>query len=392
MTPEELEKQRQQEQRKRDNLQKKLQLAQTIAKVSVSVAGSQLTGLDKVNQSINTKIASLQNKAVEQLSIIASELGIEGLETGTPNLPNLCPPATVLQRVSTIRDNYITEIQATAKYINIIDSSLQIVKDLLNGSITTLTALNILKTASSAATKLIPTVPGAVTALLSDLDDIRTLVTFKTDGNPRLPELQRAVDLGATYISEASLAINSILTLLSFVDQVLAKCGQQVASIPSDILSLTTPVTNLGGIDTVYKGFTFEIVERYFSPTLNQKIGQAKNNQGVVLLQTEPSFTQDPQVLIEELKFIIDRDNLKADAGPESNLVNPQPITPSTPPVAPANQTNATTATTNLDLTPIGFAGTSIGEQAGIPVGIGNSEDIYEWTGTGWIFVGTRDI
>ena len=39
----------------------------------------------------------------------------------------------------------------------------------------------------------------------------------------------------------------------------------------------------------------------------------ARNKQGIVLLQTEPSFTQDPKVLVEELKLIIDRDNLKAD-------------------------------------------------------------------------------
>ena len=183
----------------------------------------------------------------------------------------------------------------------------------MNGSITTLTALNILKTASSAATKFIPVVPGAITALLSDLDDVRTILTFKTDGNPRLPELKRAVDLGATYTSEASIAINSILTLLAFIDQVLAKCGQQLKNIPADILQLTEPVSSIGNTDLLYKGFTFEIVDKYFSPSLNRRIGQARNKQGIVLLQTEPSFTQDPKVLVEELKLIIDRDNLKAD-------------------------------------------------------------------------------
>ena len=82
-----------------------------------------------------------------------------------------------------------------------------------------------------------------------------------------------------------------------------------------DIKNLTAVVTTAenSNTDTIYKGFTFEIVDKYFSPTLNQKIGQARNKQGIVLLQTEPSFTQDPKVLIEELKLIIDRDNLKAD-------------------------------------------------------------------------------
>lgn len=313
MTPEELDKQRQREQQSRDSFNKKLQLSLAVVG-SVAVTGiNQLKGLDRVNQSINDKIASLQSKAVDQLSLLASDLGIEGLDTGVPTLPNLCPPLAILERATTIRDNFIDEIQLTAKYINLINNSLQVIKDLLNGTITTLTALNILKTASSAAAKFIPVVPGAVTSLLSDLDDIRTILTFKTDGNPRLPELKRAVDLGSTYTSEASLAINSIMILLGFVDQVLIKCGQRITDIPVDIKELTEPVTSVGNTDLLYKGFTFEIVEKYFSPTLNQKIGQARNKQGIVLLQTEPSFTQDPKVLVEELKLIIDRDNLKAD-------------------------------------------------------------------------------
>ena len=76
------------------------------------------------------------------------------------------------------KNSGIDEIQLTAKYINLINNSLQVIKDLLNGTITTLTALNILKTASSAAAKFIPVVPGAVTSLLSDLDDIRTILTL----------------------------------------------------------------------------------------------------------------------------------------------------------------------------------------------------------------------
>ena len=313
MTPEELEKQRQQEQKKRDSFNKKLQLGQTIVGAAAVAGVSQLKGIDRINQSINDKVASLQSKATDQLSQLASDLGIEGLETGVPTLPSVCPPQAILVRATTIRDNFIDEIELTAKYINLVNNSLQVVKDLLNGSITTLTALNILKTASSAATKFIPVVPGSITALLSDLDDVRTLLTFKTDGNPRLPELKRAVDLGATYTSEASIAINSIITLLAFIDQVLTKCGQRLKDIPAEVKGVTQSVSTIGNTDLLYKGFTFEIVDKYFSPTLNQKIGQARNKQGIVLLQTEPSFTQDPKVLVEELKLIIDRDNLKAD-------------------------------------------------------------------------------
>lgn len=313
MTPQELERQRQREQVRRDGFTNKLQLSRRIAGTATIDTVGELKGLDRINQSINNKVASLQSKAINQLYQASLDLGITGLQTDTPTLPDICPPQAILDIVLTNRNNLVNDIEVVAKYIQIVSNSLNVISDLLNGSITTLTALNILKTASSAATKIAPVVPGAVTALLSDLDDVRTLLTFKTDGNPRLPELKRAVDLGSTYISQAAQVLNTITQLLSFIDQVLIKCGKQPKNITTDITDLTDIIQNVGNTDLLYKGFTFEIVEKYFSPTLNQKIGQARNKQGIVLLQTEPSFTQDPQVLIEELKVIIDRDNLKAD-------------------------------------------------------------------------------
>ena len=59
---------------------------------------------------------------------------------------------------------------------------------------------------------------------------------------------------------------------------------------------------------------SFEIVKVSLpnDPTVKRTIAQALNTEGVVALQTEPSFTQNPKVLIEELKLLIDKDNLKA--------------------------------------------------------------------------------
>ena len=109
----------------------------------------------------------------------------------------------------------------------------------------------------------------------------------------------------------ASQSLLAIVGLLKVIDLVLNKCGKKVDPIDNDLLrgaqaAISSPT------ETSYKGFVFEIIEKPFNQTLNQKIGVAKNTQGIVLLQTEPSFTNSPQVLIDELKLIIDRDNLKA--------------------------------------------------------------------------------
>jgi hypothetical protein len=314
MTPEELEKQRKQEAAKRDAANKKLKLQRALAAATVVGTATQLAPLDRINQTINSKIADLQDKATSTLLTLASQLGIEGLDTANPTLPNLCPSQDILDRALQVRNSLGTDIENTAKYIDIIDVSFQTLTPILNGTVTSLNALNLLKTTTSVAAKLAPTLPGAVTALISDLDDIRTSLTFKSDGTARLPELQRAVALGSQYISDAAKVMQTVITVLAVIDLVLEKCGKK----PNDLGANTNKLLNTiklaatSNIDLIYKGFTFQIVEKPFSPTLKQKIGQAKNSQGIVLLQTEPSFTTDPQVLVEELKLIIDRDNLKA--------------------------------------------------------------------------------
>ena len=63
-----------------------------------------------------------------------------------------------------------------------------------------------------------------------------------------------------------------------------------------------------------YKGFTFEIkndISQDFRYPKRYAI--ARNIQGIQVLRSESSFASSPEILIEELKFVIDRDNLRAD-------------------------------------------------------------------------------
>jgi hypothetical protein len=314
MTPEELEKQRKQEADKRAAEKRKLALQATLA-AGITVGAAAASGpLDRINQTINTKIEALKSKAVSSLLSQASKLGITGLESGNPQLPDSCPSPAVLREVLAIRDGLKSDIEQTAKYINVINISLGALSPILNGTLNTLSAINIVKTAASLANKFIPLVPGAAVAVLNDLDDIRTILTFDTEGNPRLPKLKRAIQLGSEYVAGAAVILQTILILLDIIDSLLKKCGETPSEIGSDVTTLldTVKLAETSNIQSTYQGFTFEIIEKPFSPTVNRKIAQAKNSQGIVLLQTEPSFTQNPQVLIEELKLIINRDNLKA--------------------------------------------------------------------------------
>jgi hypothetical protein len=314
MTPEELEQQRKQEAAKRDAFKKRVRLQRALAATAVVATATQLSPLDRINQTVNTKIEDLRDKVTTAVLSLASQLGIEGIDSTNPTRPSVCPSQPTLDRALQIRNSLGVDIENTSKYIMVVDSSLQLLTPVINGTVSAVDALNVVKTATSLATKLIPVVPGAVTALLSDLDDIRSFLVFKSDGTPKLPQLKRALTIGSQYISDAAKILQTIVITLQIIDAVLEKCGSKPNGLGSDSTNLldTVKLADSSIINEVYQGFTFSIVEKQFSPTLKQRIGQAKNSQGIVLLQTEPSFTTDPQVLVEELKLIIDRDNLKA--------------------------------------------------------------------------------
>ena len=65
--------------------------------------------------------------------------------------------------------------------------------------------------------------------------------------------------------------------------------------------------------DSSYKGFNLEIEEREFSLNLDQRRAVAINPSGIIEAATEFSFATDEGVLIEDVKLIIDEQDLRAD-------------------------------------------------------------------------------
>jgi len=334
-TPAQLEQQLQADRSKRTSLNSKISLQNSFSAGPQAPEPQSTKGIDKLNQQINVTVEGVRAKATTEIFGIATALGIVGI--GTPNVssPETCPDPRLIREMLQRRNALISQIETAAVFINIVDGVLNIISRVISGTQTTIQALNLIKIATAAASQILPYIPGAIPAAISSFDDIRTILTFKSDGNPRLPELKRSVDTGSTYVTRAALVFNSILLALRGIDLFLEKCGETPGEPNGDLNNITSnedlnnttlrkpnedlnnliikgQIVSSSDFETSYKGFTFRIIEKPFSPTVNRKIGQALNSQGIVLLQTDPSFTTDPQVLIEELKLIIDRDNLKA--------------------------------------------------------------------------------
>lgn len=117
------------------------------------------------------------------------------------------------------------------------------------------------------------------------------------------------------YLLRVQSTIQRFDSIIALIEAFLAarnkKYLAQTQLLP--IQNVIIPNTNVIG---TYKDFVFEIRKE---DNIKFQIGDIKRNyaiaidtRGIERLRSAPSFASDPQVLIDELRFVIDRDNLKA--------------------------------------------------------------------------------
>lgn len=186
----------------------------------------------------------------------------------------------------------------------------------------TSTILKILKTSKkviSAASKFIPSppgVPGVITAAMGDLDDIIRDTTFTNTGNSKLEKISGTIAAASLSVSIVNTYILTIIRIIESIDIKIKQCDPYSTLIPINPELIKTAElqaqSNQTQNNATYKGFIIEIEIVPFSPTVNRRRAVGKNENGITLISTELSFTTLDEVLINELKFIIDRDNLKA--------------------------------------------------------------------------------
>ena len=139
---------------------------------------------------------------------------------------------------------------------------------------------------------------------------------FKSDGTPIIPKIQSIVSQVAPPFTLIQSTIVQCVELLDRLDILIELCAPNATLTPTSKIIDGIFATQLIAEDTTtgntYKGFILEIETRAYTPKVNQNRAVGKNNSGIVLIFTKYSFASDPNVLIDELKSIIDRDNLKA--------------------------------------------------------------------------------
>lgn len=141
--------------------------------------------------------------------------------------------------------------------------------------------------------------------------------------------------------------INNLLNQLSNISTQIKDCNKKVdlSNLNNSIKNLNNNIDNIDSqlkltdtnSDEIYKGFTFKIIEEEIvdnSIKLKRRYAVAFNSNNILSLQGSSSFATDKKVLIDELKFIIDKDNLngygnnisQSDLIKQFNISNPKDV------------------------------------------------------------------
>lgn len=294
-----------------------ISLVKEIIKKTESISSvTALSSQEKLNNLILKKTLTLSSLALPTLTRLAADLGITDLNN--PTVPNICPPQEVLDRVLLVRNNINNQLTVLSKYLKVTEVSLDSLQKLTQGLITVTEFLTITRTATSVAAKILGPVPlpGIVGSTLSDLEAFKNLITFDKLGNPKLAKIKTSLGQGLIYLSKASIIVLQLVTVIKAIDKALQHCGVSPDPIDTDTESITliaqqTEDTQNQPYTENYKGFTLTTEEKQYTPTTKQVRGVANNNQGITLLTTPYSFTTQPELLLAELKFKIDSENLK---------------------------------------------------------------------------------
>ena len=172
------------------------------------------------------------------------------------------------------------------------------------------------KIAARIAAALNPALAAALPTVLASLDNAKLSLNLDAEWQSRIKKYKTIASTSSLALSIINLFVLAAIEALNSIDYNLSKCDPNATLDPISDEIKTLSVSQAKASQTIngvtYQGFIIEIIEVPFSDTATRRKAVGKNSQGIPLIETELSFTTTPQVLISELKLIIDRDNLKA--------------------------------------------------------------------------------
>ena len=160
-----------------------------------------------------------------------------------------------------------------------------------------------------------PTAVGGVGipfSVISKLEGIKEALEKLGDVNK---ELKKQLIISLIFLI---ISLIIILRYLKTIDKLIEGCEStgNLVAINAELLALSAQATEQGEPqEKIVNGFNMsvEVVDKAQVGELPRRQAIAKNSKGIIVLRGEPSFSAEDQILIDELSFYIQINNLKAD-------------------------------------------------------------------------------
>ena len=127
------------------------------------------------------------------------------------------------------------------------------------------------------------------------------------------------INPGAFQLDFLLIDFNRVLDMLNILDKLIQGCAEELGldeeELNNTLLTSTqTQSQQLSPVVTNVNGFEMSAitVEGDTNIGLKQRRAVARNSQGVIMLKGELSYSSNDQILIDELVFYIQQNDLKA--------------------------------------------------------------------------------
>jgi hypothetical protein len=273
----------------------------------------------KLQKKLNLSIDTLKSIVVPSILTLISAYGISKAkeliekynkdpQSALEEIKNLivCPPKSEIDRLIATKNKLVKKISNTLIVINKTTETLAKSQQIINIAQITLPPIEVLL-------KTTPTSVAGVPILFGVISGLQKLITF----------LNQNIDK-FSYINSTTLAIlnllkgvlTQVLSLLKLLDILTQYCypNTDQEQVAIELTALTNQQsTQLSPVVTNVNGFEMSVITETTDNSLKRRRAIARNKQGVVMLKGEISFSSIDQILIDELVFYIQTNNLKAD-------------------------------------------------------------------------------
>lgn len=215
-----------------------------------------------------------------------------------------CPTQSNIAGIIATKNKLTYQLNNTLNKINAVSQTLQISDTTIQ---TIDTIYQILKNLPT------PSAIGGVGIPISIINNVQDVKTFLSNNISKLKKGNSSLSNILSLLVEI---LTQVLSFLSFLDKITQFCSEgeiDQTLISQELTLLTQQQSNqLSPVVTNVNGFEMGVESEITSQPLKRRRAIARNKQGIIMLKGEWSFSSIDQILIDELVFYIQQNDLKA--------------------------------------------------------------------------------